>query len=249
MSGHSHWQTIKRAKEVEDKKRAQVFSKFSRLISLAVKEKGKNIETNPNLRMIIEKAKKNNMPKESIEKAIKKGAGEIQISNLKSFLVEAYGPGGIAIIIQGSTDNKNRALSEIKQILSQNNGKLVDEGSIKWMFDKKGIIKIDFKSQNLNFKNKEEMELAIIEAGAEDIHWDNSLLNVYVKHTELEEIKQKLKAQNIKIESASLNWIAKELIEVNEKDKIALQKLFEALNNNNNVQKIYSNFKFTATAP
>ncbi len=137
MSGHSHWKTTKRVKESEDKKRSQAFSKLSRMISIAAKERGGNIETNSSLRFIIEKAKNFNLPKENIERAIKKGISEIKGMKLRPIIFEAYGPAGIAIIIEGITDNKNRVLGEIKQALAQNNGKLVGEGGAQWMFEKK----------------------------------------------------------------------------------------------------------------
>lgn len=137
MSGHSHWHSIKHKKEITDKKRGQLFSKVSREISIAAREKGENPEFNPKLRLIIEKAKNFNMPSDSIEKAIKKGVGKLEGEKLEEVLFEAYGPGGAALMIEGITDNKNRALGEIKQVLSQHQGKLVGEGGVKWMFERK----------------------------------------------------------------------------------------------------------------
>lgn len=137
MSGHSHWKTVKRTKESEDKKRARIFSKLAQEISVAVKEMGKNPEANPKLRLIIERSKEFNLPKQNIERAIKKSIGELNGIKLKSVFFEAYGPSGIAIIIKGITDNKNRFLMEIKQILNQNNGKIVNKGSVQWMFERK----------------------------------------------------------------------------------------------------------------
>jgi len=138
MSGHSHAKTVKRVKEANAKKRGQIFSKLARLISVAVKEGGPNPETNSKLRLAFEIAKEANMPKENIERAIKRASGEAEGEKLEEILFEAYGPGGIAIVIEGITDNKNRALGEIKQILNQHNGKLVGEGAVRWMFERKG---------------------------------------------------------------------------------------------------------------
>lgn len=185
MSGHSHAKTILHKKQITDAKRGKIFSKLSREISIAAREKGADPETNSALRMVIEKAREFNMPKENIERAIKKGTGELKGDALENIIFEAYGPGGIAIIIEGITDNKNRALSEIKQILNQNGGKLVGVGGVSWMFERK--------------VNKEE--------------------------------------------ASSLEWIAKQDIEVSEKDKETCQKLFEALDENDSVQEIYSNLK------
>ncbi len=138
MSGHSHWHSIRHKKGSTDAKRGKVFSKISRLITIAAREKGGDPETNPRLRAAIEKAQQFNMPKENIERAIKKGAGQTGSESIEEFTYEAYGPGGIALIIEGITDNKNRTLSEIKQILNKFDGKLAEAGSVKYMFDKKG---------------------------------------------------------------------------------------------------------------
>ena len=137
MSGHSHWHSIKYQKQAADAKRGKIFSKLSRQISVTVREKGSDPNTNPNLRATIDKAKELNMPKENIDKAIKKGVGELEGAKLESVIFEAYGPAGIAIIIEGITDNKNRSLGEIKQILVKNNGKMVNEGGVQWMFERK----------------------------------------------------------------------------------------------------------------
>ncbi len=185
MSGHSHWKTTKRTKESKDKKRGIIFSKLAQAISMAAKEKGKDPETNPKLRLIIERAKQYNLPKDNIERAIKKGVGELPGENLEKVFFEAYGPGGVAIIIEGITNNKNRALTEIKQILNQHQGKLTGPGSVKWLFER---------------KTKKE-------------------------------------------DPCSLEWIAKQDIEISEKDKNACQKLFEDLAELDAVQEIYSNLK------
>lgn len=186
MSGHSHAKTIKHQKNLTDQKRGQIFSKMARVISVAVKAGGPNPETNSKLKIVIEQAKAFNMPKENIERAIKRAGGrETEEEKLEEVIFEAYGPAGVAIIIEGITDNKNRALGEIKQILNQNGGKLVGEGGVRWMFERK------------------------------------------VK----------------KEGSGSLEWTAKQDIEVPAKNKEACQKLFEALDENDAVQEIYSNIK------
>jgi len=243
MSGHSHFSKIKHKKAITDAKRGKVFSKLAREISVAAREKGGNPETNPKLRLVIEKVKQWNLPKENIERAIKRGTGELAGEKLEEILFEAYGPGGIAIIIEGITDNKNRALGGVKQILNQHNGKLASEGSVRWLFERRGAIVIDWESQAENLKDKEELELKAIEAGAENIYWHNNLLDVYTKIENLEKVKESLEKEGIKIESVSLDWVAKEMIEVNEKQKQACEKLFESLDESDAVQEIYSNLK------
>jgi YebC/PmpR family DNA-binding regulatory protein len=137
MSGHSHWHSIKYKKEITDAKKSKVFSKISREITVAAREGGDDPAFNPKLRMAVERARSLNMPADNIDRAIKKGTGELEGTKLEEVLFEAYGPGGTAIIIEGITDNKNRALGDIKQVLSQHNGKLVGEGGVRWMFERK----------------------------------------------------------------------------------------------------------------
>lgn len=244
MSGHSHFSTIKHKKAITDAKKSKIFSKLTREIIIAAKEKGGNLEINSGLRFAVEKAKKWNLPKENIERAIKKGTGEIEDIKLESFLFEAYGPGNIAFIIEGITDNKNRSIGEIKKVLSANEGKLAGEGSVKWLFKRKGTIVVDPNEQDENFKNKENLELAGIEAGADDICWQNDVLNIYTEPEKLENVRKNLEDKKIQIESVSLDWLAKEEIETDGKAKKSCQKLFEDLDELDSVQEIYSNLKF-----
>ncbi|MFA5714173.1 MAG: YebC/PmpR family DNA-binding transcriptional regulator [Candidatus Paceibacterota bacterium] len=236
MSGHSHFHNIKIKKGAEDAKRSKTFSKLSKEISVAAKDGGSDIVFNPKLRSAVEKAKSMNMPADSIEKAIKKGSGELEGFSYEEFLMEAYGPGGTAFIIEGITDNKNRTLGEIKLILTQRGGKYVNEGGIKWMFEKKGVISIDASN-----KDKEEMELIAIEAGAEDIDWQENTLYIYIKLEELEKTKKALEERKLKIESSNLEWVPKENTSIDEDVKEKNQKLFESLDENDDVQNIYTN--------
>lgn len=242
MSGHSRWHKLRHKKAITDVKKAKIFSKLAREISVASREKGGDPETNPKLRLAIERAKQWNLPKENIERAIRQGTGQLPGEKLETFLFEAYGPGGIAIIIEGITDNKNRTLFEIKQILNQNNGKLVSEGSVKWLFERKGVITVSIANDQALI-TREELELKTIEAGAENFYWHDNIFDIYTKIEDLEKVKKNLENQGIKIESASLDWVAKEQIQVNEKEKIACQKLFAALDESEAVQEIYSNLK------
>lgn len=244
MSGHSHAKTIKHAKNLTDQKRGQMFSKMARVISVAVKEGGSHPETNSKLRMVIEEAKRFNMPRENIDRAIQRASGGDSAEVLEEVSYEAYGPGGVAIIIEGITDNKNKALGEVRQILSQNGAKFVGEGAVKWMFQRKGRISIDVNTQTEILKNKEKLEMLAIEFGAEDTKWqEDGILDIYTKIENLENVKQSLEKQGLKIESASLDWAPKEEISVDEKQKESCQKLFEALDESDSVQNTYSNLK------
>ncbi|MCH8986639.1 YebC/PmpR family DNA-binding transcriptional regulator [Patescibacteria group bacterium] len=233
MSGHSHAKTVKSTKDAADAKRSKEFSKLAKEITIAAKEGGGDPATNPRLRSVMEKARSFNMPRDNVERAIKRGTGEGDEVQLQEILFEAYGPGNIAILIQGITDNKNRTLGEIKQILLQHQGKLVDGGAVRWMFEQKGVITIK--------GNKENLELAAIEAGAQDMYWhDNEFLDVYTKTEDLEKVKEAL-SQNTEIESFLLGWVAKEHVQASESDIAAAQKLFEVLEENDAIQGVYSN--------
>lgn len=241
MSGHSHFATIKRKKEITDQKRGKVFSKISRELTLAAKEKGGNPETNPNLRVVMDKAKQMNMPKDNIERAIQKGTGELAGEELTEVMFEAFGPGGVAIIVEGITDNTKRTLSEIKQILGQYNGKLAGEGAVKWQFEQKGVITLDLKEQPESLQNKENLEMLAIESGADDISADENIFYVYAKMEELSKVKSALEEKGAKIESASLDWVAKEEVNLTDDIKQSCLRLFEALDENDAVKDVYSN--------
>jgi YebC/PmpR family DNA-binding regulatory protein len=244
MSGHSHAKTIKHQKNLTDQKRGQMFSKMARVISVAVKEGGPNSTTNSKLKMVMEEAKRMNMPKENVDRAVQKASGGDSAEVLEEVSYEAYGPAGIAVIIEGITDNKNKALGEVRQILNQNGGKFVGEGAVKWMFQRKGCISVDLNTQAENLKDKENLEMLVIEAGAEDIKWpEEEILDIYTQIETLETVKQALEKQGLKIESASLDWVAKEEISVDEGQKASCQKLFDALDESDSVQNVYSNLK------
>jgi len=232
---------VRKLREADAKRRGQIFSKMARLIQVAVREGGPNPETNPRLRMAIETAKSYNVPSENIERAIKRATGEIEAGKLEEICLEAIGPGGIAIIIEGITDNRNRAVNEVRQILNRFNGKLVG-GGVKWMFERKGCVTVELKDLPQNM-TKEDLELLAIEAGAEDLYWHDEQLDIYTKIEDLENVKKKLQEKGIKIESATLDWVPKERKEVTEKEKETLFKLFEALDESDSVQEIYSNAK------
>ena len=240
MSGHSHAKTIMATKMANDAKKGKIYSKYGRLITVAVKDGGGSGDPTKNakLKAVIEQAKSMNMPKENIERAIKKGTGELAGETLEEVSYEGFGPGGIALIIEGITDNTNRTLTDVKVILNQNGGKMAGEGAVRWMFDRKGIITI--KSEE---KTKEYLELLAIESGAEDFRWNKNALDIYTKPEDFEKIKKALEEKQIKIESASLDMVAKEEIELSEKEKEQAQKLFEALDENDAINDIYSNIK------
>ncbi len=238
MSGHSHFKTVAATKNANDAKRGKIFSKMARVITIAVKEKGPDVSSNIQLKAAMEKAREFNMPKENIERAIKKGTGELAGEALEEVSFEGFGPGGFAIIMDGITDNKNRTLGEVKGILSQYQGKMAGEGAVRWMFERKGFIVVPCEE-----KNKDELELLAIEAGADDVKCRNGMLEIYTKPEDWEKVKRALEEKGLKVESSSLEWTAKEEISISDKEKEAAQKLFEALDENDAIQDIYSNLK------
>ncbi len=227
-------------KNANDAKKGKVYSKYGRLITIAVKEGGGSGDplTNSKLKAIIEQAKSMNMPKENIERAIKKGTGELAGETLTPVSYEGFGPGGIALIIDGITDNPNRTLGEIRSILNKNNGKLAGEGAVRWMFDAKGVITIIPGATP-----KEELEMAAIEAGAEDVKWRKDLMEIYTKPEDLEPVKKALETKGLKIESASQDLVPKEEAALSEKEKGQAQWLFEELDDNDAINNVYSNMK------
>jgi len=236
MSGHSKWSTIKHKKAATDAKRGKIFGKLARLIIIAAKGGG-DPQVNSKLREAIDYARSFNLPKNNVERAIKKGTGELGGGLLEAYTLEIYGPGGIPIICEIITDNKNRTLSEIKTILNKHSGKLANEGSVAWMFNKKGIIVVKGSPST-----QEELELLAIDAGAEDVKWqDEHTLEVYTKPEELAKTKTSLTKQKIEIESATLGWIPKEEVAINESAEAKLTKLFEELDEQDDVQDIFSN--------
>ncbi|MBI4709317.1 MAG: YebC/PmpR family DNA-binding transcriptional regulator [Candidatus Portnoybacteria bacterium] len=245
MSGHSKWSQIKHKKALTDAKKSKVFSKLARLISVAARQKGGDQNTNPQLRIIAEKARSLNMPNENIERAIKRGTGEIEGGKIEEITLEAYGPEGIALIIEAVTDNKNRTISEIKFLLSQHGGKMAEIGSVNWLFEKKGVIYVDSTNESNNQKGKEELELTAIEAGAQDLKWsDETMLEIYTRLEDFEKTKEEIGLKNIKIESSAPESVPKSEIKVeNEKSKEQIKKLLEALDENDDVNEIYSNYR------
>lgn len=243
MSGHSHAKTIAHDKNIADQKRGAAFSKMIRLITVAIKEGGPNAETNARLRMALDMAKGINMPKDNIERAIARASGADEGQVFSDFLFEAYGPGNVAVLIEGITDNKNRAFNDVKTIINQNGGKLVGEGAIRWMFERKGIVTVELGEQAAEMQNKENLEMLAIEAGADDIYWYENTLEIHTSPESTEAVKKALEAKGIKVGSFSLAWLAKEEIEGDEKTKEQTQRFIDALNDNDSVQEVYSNLK------
>jgi YebC/PmpR family DNA-binding regulatory protein len=239
MSGHSKWATTKRKKAVIDAKRGKMFTKLIKEITIAAREGGGDPEANPRLRLAVDNAKAANMPQDNIERAIKKATGELEGQAYHELTYEGYGPSGIAILVEVATDNKNRTVAEIRHLFSKGSGSMGENGSVAWMFDRKGIILLPKKG-----KTEDEIMEVILDAGAEDLHTEEDYFEVQTPLESFEPVRKSLVSKNIDIENASLQWIAKNAISVEGEDAEKVMKLIESLEDNDDVQNVFSNADF-----
>lgn len=238
MAGHSKWHNIKHKKAAQDQKRGKIFTKIMREIFVAVKQGGPNPDNNPRLRLAIEMAKEVNMPKENVERAIKRATGELGGENMEEVFFEGYGPGGVAMLVQAITDNKNRTASQVRSIFSKYGGSLAEAGAVSWIFDIKGMI--TFSKSAIGEKKDELIDLAI-EAGAEDINEDKSNIYVICDLKDFESVKEKLKDWGW--ESAEITYIPKNTVKVSGKVAESVLKLMEALDDHDDVNRVWANFE------
>jgi YebC/PmpR family DNA-binding regulatory protein len=238
MSGHSKWASIKHKKGAADAKRGQLFTKLIREITVAAREGGGNPAINARLRTAIERAKAANMPSDNVDKAIKKGTGELPGVTYESCIFEAYGPGGVAMIIEALTDNKNRTSAEVRNIFSKKGGNLAGANSVAWIFHKKGYVLIE-KEQ---IKNEDDLYSVCLDAGADDVKPIDKNYEVISDPKDLEKLKEALKAKGIKMESAEITLIPNSKVKVSDNDARQLLSLIEALEEHDDVQKVHANF-------
>ncbi len=236
MSGHSKWSTIKHKKAATDAKRGKVFTRLAREITIAAREGGGNPETNFRLRLVMDKAKSANMPKDNIERAIKRGTGELKGEELAEVTYEGYAPNGVALLVQVLTDNKNRTVSDIRRILSRQGGTLADAGAVAWQFERKGYIAIapDGVDQDALF------EIAV-EAGAEDIVFGDDLLEVYAEPEYFQAVRQALEDADIHFETVELAMLPKTTMQLEEKQTLQIMGIIDALEELDDVQQVCSN--------
>jgi YebC/PmpR family DNA-binding regulatory protein len=237
MSGHSKWHSIRHKKGAVDAKRGRLFTKIIREITVAARESGGDPEANPRLRTIIAKAKEANMPKDNIEKAIKKGTGEIAGYNLEEVIYEAYGPSGVAIMIDAMTDNRNRTTAEIRSILTKNGGNLGENGCVAWIFDMKGVIAVSTEKYDEN----KVMELAL-EAGASDIKNENDTWEIIAEPEDYTDVLKALTEKGIEIIMSEVMRIPKTTVKLDEKNASKVLSLMEKLEDNEDVQAVAANF-------
>jgi len=236
MSGHSKWHSIKYQKAAADAKKGAIFTRISRNITMAAKESGGDIETNFKLRLAVDQAKTVNMPKDNIERAIKKGTGEGAENQLQEITYEGYGPAGVAIIIKTVTDNNKRTVSDVRHTLTKSGGSLGESGSVMWNFEQKGVIRLDAKNLDKN-----NIELIAIDADADDIQDDEDGIMITTNPKNLQNLKQMLEKNGTTTEYADIEYIAKNTVDTTENEKTKLEKLTDALDELEDVSDYYTN--------
>ncbi len=239
MSGHSKWATTKRKKAAIDAKRGKMFTKLIKEITIAAKGGGGDVAGNPRLRLAIDNAKAANMPQDNIERAIKKATGELEGVTYHEFMYEGYGPGGIAILVEVATDNKNRTVAEVRHLFSKSGGNLGENGSVAWMFERKGIITLPTQE-----KTEEEILELVMDDGAEDLETEDEFFEVVTPVEAFENVRKKLVDSGLEVENASLQWIAKNSVKIEGETAEKVVNLIEALEDNDDVQNVYSNADF-----
>lgn len=237
MSGHSKWHSIKHKKGAADAKRGKIFTRLIREITVAARDGGGDVDMNPRLRKAVADAKAANMPADNIDRAIKRGTGEMEGVSYEEITYEAYGPGGVAILIETMTDNRNRTVAELRHLLSKNNGNLGESGSVAWMFDRKGYLVVP-KEQ----RSEDELFEIAIEAGAEDLKDDDSNFEIFTAQEAFEDVKKAMENEGIAPEVAEVSMIPQNYVKLEGSDAQAMLKLYEAIDDHDDVQNVYSNF-------
>lgn len=239
MSGHSKWATIKRKKAATDAARGKVFTRIIKEITIAARDGGGNPEGNPRLRLAIQSAKASNMPQDNITRAIKKGTGELEGVRYEEINYEAYAPHGVAVLIESVTDNRNRTVADLRHLISKYNGNLGESGSVAWMFERKGVILV----KKENHTEDEIMEI-ILDAGADDLTDESDFFEITTNLENFEKVRKAIEEKKFNIDSASLQFVAKNTIKLNEKGVEDVVKFVEAVEEHDDVQNVYSNLEF-----
>lgn len=239
MAGHSKWANIKHKKARQDAARGKLFAKLSKEIFVAVREGGPDPDTNTRLRLALSKAKDNNMPNDNIERAIKKGSGDMDGVNYEQVTYEGYGPEGVAVMVDVLTDNRNRTAADIRHIFSKNGGNLGETGCVSFMFDRKGYLVIDREQTDMD---EDDLMLLAIEAGAEDVSADETSYEIKTEPEDFEEVRRKLTEEGLRFTSAEVTMIPQNTVSVSEENAEKVLKLMNALEDNDDVQNVYANF-------
>jgi YebC/PmpR family DNA-binding regulatory protein len=239
MSGHSKWAQIKRQKGVADARRGQLFTKLAREIIVAVRQGGANPESNFQLRLAIQKARDNNMPSDNIERAIKRASGESEASALAELQLEGYGPGGIAVLVEALTDNRNRTIQDVRRVFTRHGSSLGESGCVSWLFENRGVITVETDAPGA-----EEIALRAIDAGAEDVKTEQGYVEVYTEPQNLEEVRKAIEEKQ-HVVSAELSLIPKTTALLDESKAIQALNFLDQLEELEDVQRVFANIDFS----
>ncbi|MFP4159510.1 MAG: YebC/PmpR family DNA-binding transcriptional regulator [Desulfobacterales bacterium] len=236
MAGHSKWANIKHKKSAEDAKRGKIFTKIVKEIIVAARMGGGDPDANPRLRTVLEKAKQNNLPKDNIERAIKKGTGDLEGVNYEETVYEGYGPGGAAVYVESLSDNKNRTVADIRHIFSKHGGSMGENGCVSWVFDKKGWIPV-----NKSDSDEETLMETALEAGAEDIRDEGDVFEIITPPEAFEDVKEALRQGGVPFDGAEVTMLPQTTISLKGTDAEKMLKLMNALDDNDDVQRVHTN--------
>jgi YebC/PmpR family DNA-binding regulatory protein len=240
MSGHSKWSTIKRKKGAEDAKRGKIFTKIGRELAVAAREGGPDPEVNFKLRLVIEKAKQANMPKDNIERSIRRGAGLEKGEALEEVVYEGYGPGGTALIVRALTDNRNRSVADIRRAFSRHGGNLGENGCVAWMFEQKGYVTIP-----LNGHDPDELFMLAVDAGAEDVVVGEDMVEIFAEVSDFQAVQEALSEAEIEMEVAELSLIPQTKMDLAPEQGLKVMGLVDTLDELDDVEKVYTNLNIT----
>lgn len=242
MAGHSKWKNIRLHKGKADMQRAKVFGRLSREITIAAKAGGGNPDSNPRLRLAISKAKENSMPADNIKRAIQKGTGELAGENYEEFTYEGYGPGGVAVLVETATDNRNRTVSDVRSYFSKNGGSLGETGSVSWQFTRKGVISVPVMGDY----DEEAVVEAALEAGADDLSTQDDTYEITTPPDALEAVREALQSRGMAVESAEVEMVPSTTIKLEGDNARRMLKLMDLLEEHDDVQKVAANFDISS---
>jgi YebC/PmpR family DNA-binding regulatory protein len=241
MSGHSKWASIKHKKAIVDSRRGKLFTKLARAITTAARDGGGDLEGNPSLQLAVQKAKDASMPKDNIERAIAKGTGAgADTAAIEDVMYEGYGPGGVALLIEAMTENRNRTGADVRHALSKHGGSLGEPGSVAYLFDKRGLILVDAEQYD------EDDLMVAIEAGAEDIAEDEGVFEILTEPATLTAVRAALEDGGIEVQSSEIAWLPKARVPIDEDDAGKIMRLIDALEDNDDVDAVHANFDIDA---
>lgn len=240
MSGHSKWSQIKRQKGVADARRGQLFTKLGREITIAARQGGPEPDANPRLRLALERAREANMPADTVERAIKRGSGAGEGAALEEIVYEGYGPGGVALLMEAATDNRNRTAADVRSLLNRSGGSLGEAGCVAWNFDARGVVEVDLGS-----RDGEEVALVAIDAGADDFRIEDGTLEVHSAPGNVEQVRTALEQVGGQVTSAEVAMLPKTTIQLGPEEAVAVLRLVERLEELDDVQRVYTNLELS----